>query len=176
MIAPDEFRQQFDTALRTGRKALEDAGYTFENYKVFLENQQGVDYHHFSEEDPLDALDQTVEEIGEQGNIPLHVNGSQIEDMMNGELDPHRVVYQHLRGGIDPEDPMVQMEDPELPDELPGFVTSVHYIPDFPEDHFKITNHMTRRPYTQEDTQERVEDMKIALEDAGLDAEIGFYQ
>jgi hypothetical protein len=35
---------------------------------------------------------------------------------------------------------------------------------------------MTRQPYTQEDTKDRVEDMKTALEDAGLEAEIGFYQ
>lgn len=176
MSFPDEFRQKFDTALRTGKEALEDAGYTFENYKAFLENQDGVDYHHFSEEDPLDALDQTVEEIGDQGRIPVYINGSQLEDVMNGELDSDKLIYQHIRGGIDPEDPMVQIDDHRQPDELPGFVTSVQYIPDFPEDRFKITNHITRQPYTQEDTKDRVEDMKTALEDAGLEAEIGFYQ
>jgi len=171
----DDFREIFDTTLRTAGEAIEDAGYAIEAYKAFSFCDYQADHANFSETDPLEALDDTIAEIGGENTILLEADGSQIQAFMNGEISPEEIIYQNLRGGVDPVEPMVDMSDYGIEEPLPGFGTTIDYAP-FPDDKFLINNHETQPPYTKEDARERTEDLEKALENADLNAEIEFVQ
>lgn len=88
----DCFRDQFETALRTGAKALETAGYDVNGYSASISHSQGNSYTSH-QEDPLSALGATLEQakekdeslfipVGSQELAEAVQEGKEIEDLV----------------------------------------------------------------------------------------------
>lgn len=172
-MSQENFRDRFEEVLKNAGEALENNGYNIQKYQAFVGDRNGN--HHFNYADkPLAALDQTLEETrnGEQMFIP--VNGDEIADAVNNELDPANLIYRNVRGGIDLEEPSTKPEWAEEP--MPAFGTSVSYIPDFPDDYFEVGTAETQPPYTRQDAEERVEDIITVLDGNGFETEKGYIE
>lgn len=163
-----EFREEFVDQMKTGAEALEDAGYDVIRYQGEIVSDpteiQGIG------ETPEEALENTLSELKSHRDLFFHVTGDEFYDVIQGEQNPEHLIYRNLRGVIEPDEPLVE---PEWSDETrPAFGTFVRYIPGS-EDYWEVTTMETLQPYTIEDAQERAEDLVTALEEYGLDAEVG---
>jgi hypothetical protein len=163
----EAFAQAFQRTLSQAGDALERAGYDVQAYKMYLNTDHGYDHYTFGDT-PEAAYDQfltnlSTEEEGVQFYIPTErlVNGLRDTE----QFDPARDIYRSVLGGIDVDEPTSDIED------LPAFGTYIRYIPDFPDDHFRVGTADTYAPYTHEDAEQRVNDIIAVLEDAGFDAE-----
>lgn len=166
------FRKNFEEILGNAGEALQQNGYDIQNYKTFVRDRNGN--HHFNFADnPEEALDQTLEETsGEQ--LYISVNGYEINDIVNNELDPAKLIYRNVRGAIDLDEPTTQPEWANEP--IPAFGTTISYIPEFPDDYFEIGTAETQPPYTRQDAEEQVEDIIEILDENGFTAEEGYIE
>lgn len=167
------FRSRFEEVLKNAGETLENSGYNVQKYQAFVADINGG--HNFNYADnPLAALDQTLEEARNGEQMFMAVSGDEISDAVNNELDPANLIYRNVRGGIELEEPTTQPEWANEP--MPAFGTSVSYIPDFPEDYFEVGTAETHSPYTREDAEERVEDIITVLDGNGFNTEKGFIE
>lgn len=66
------------------------------------------------------------------------------------------------------------MTQPEWADEeLPAFGVGVRYVPEHPNSHWEVSTAETQNPYDMEDAQEYAGEIVDALEEYGLEAELG---
>lgn len=169
----DCFRDQFETALRTGAKALETAGYDVNGYSASISHSQGNSYTSH-QEDPLSALGATLEQAKEKDeSLFIPVGSQELAEAVQEGKEIEDLVYQNIRGGIDIEDPEVEPEWAKNP--LPAFGTRVEYIPE-PDPYFEVGTAETQPPFTTEDAERRVEDIINNLRDAGKSAKTGFVE
>ncbi|KAB7514612.1 hypothetical protein DM867_05695 [Halosegnis rubeus] len=170
-MSKEHFRNKFEEALTTAGEALENNGYNIQKYQSFVQDRNGK--HNFNyANNPLAALDQTLEETRDGEKLYIAVDGDEISDIINNELDPAKLIYRNICGGIDLDEPATQPEWANEP--IPAFGTTVSYIPDFPDDYFEVGTAETQPPYTRQDAEERVEGIIEVLGENGFTAEKGF--
>lgn len=74
------------------------------------------------------------------------------------------MIYRNIKGTISVEEPSVS---PDWADEeIPAFATEIIYVPES-DQYWEISTAETHDPYTNEDAEERVEDIIQVLEQAG---------
>jgi hypothetical protein len=170
-MSQEHFRNKFEEALTTAGEALGKNGYDIQDYKTFVRDQGGNHYFNFAD-NPLAALNQTLEETRDGDQLYISVNGDEISDVVNNELDAENLIYRNICGGIDLDEPTTQPEWANEP--VLAFGTTIEYIPEFPDDYFEIGTLETQPPYTRQDAEEQVEDIIEVLEENGFTAEKGF--
>jgi hypothetical protein len=169
----ENFRSKFEEALRNAGETLEDNGYNIQKYQSFVQDRNGK--HHFNYADnPLAALDQTLEDTKNGEQMYIAVKGDEISDVVNNELDPANLIYRNVCGGIDLDEPTTQPEWVNEP--IPAFGTTISYVPKFPDDYFEIGTAETQPPYTRQDAEERVEDIIEVLDESGFTTEKGYIE
>ena len=168
----EHFRNKFEEALKTAGEALENNGYNIKKYQAFIRDQNGNRQFNTAN-NPIEALDQTLEEIRNEGYLFIGVKGDEISDVINDKLDPAKLIYRNVCGAIELDEPTTQHEWANEP--IPAFGTTVSYIPDFPDDYFEVGTAETQPPYTRQDAEERVEDIIEVLGENRFTAEVRVY-
>jgi len=172
-MSQEHFRNKFEEVLKKAGETLENNGYDILDYKALVKDQDG--YHNFNFADnPEEALDKTLEETRDGDQLYIAVKGDEINDIVNNELDPAKLVYRNVCGGIDLDEPTTQPEWANEP--ILAFGTTVSYIPDFPNDYFEVGTAETQPPYTKQDAEERVEDIIKVLDESGFTTEKGYIE
>lgn len=173
----DEFRFQFTEHLSEAAQALEENGYDLEEneYSVYI-GRDGFDTEYVERSsDPEEALDGALAEATEGGRyLTFSIPGEKVLELMKGNKSAERFLQKQLKGGVDIHDPSTEadwLEDRDY-DYSPAFGTTVDFVPDFPEEYFRLRTIETLPPYSYEDARERLGDIKEILESRGFEAEI----
>lgn len=162
------FREEFLDQFETGAEALENAGYDIIRYGGEITSEPAP--IRGEGETPEDALDNTLSELESHRDLFFHLANDEFYDAIQGEQNPEQLIYRNLRGIIEPDEPLVETGWSEEQGSTSGAL--VRYIPG-DVDHWEITIVDTLQPYTVEDAQERAEGLVNALEEYGLEAELG---
>ncbi|WP_159903628.1 hypothetical protein [Salinirussus salinus] len=165
------FREEFVDQLETGAEALEDAGYDVLAYQGEIFSNATAEAVTGSGNTPQQAFDKTLEELDSDNRFFFYIGGDEFREAILGERDPGSLVYRNLKGIVEIDEPMTQPEWAN--EELPAFGVGIRYVPEQPNDHWEISTAETQNPYDMEDAQEYAERIVGALEEHGLEAEIG---
>lgn len=164
------FEESFTENMEKAGKALEENGYEVIDYHAFIrEHDSGIQYANHAD-NPEQALNDTLDEIsGEE--IAINIDGADLAEMARGQGDLSQALYQTVNGGISTNEPTVTKE--EWTGDALAFGTIIHYTPQDSDDYFTVGTSETMPPYTMEDAQDRVNDIRQLLENAGLETEEG---
>lgn len=162
-----DFKSRFSENLRTGAEALEDAGYDTGMYQAAIDHSEGLVSNWA--DTPEEALDTTLEEIQDEDQLFLYVAGDEFAEALQGERDVASLIERNLRGGVEVDEPMTD-EPPYVDEPIPAFETSVRYVPD-ENDYWEVSTGVTKPPYTEEDTEQHLQNLVQAFDDAGIEVE-----
>lgn len=162
-----EFREEFVDQMKTGAEALEDAGYDIIKYHGSIISDS--EFIQGSGDAPDEALENTLSELESNRDLFFHVTSDEFSEVLQGERDAESVLYRNLRGVIEIDEPMTD-EPPYVDEPIPAFQTEIRYIPDQP-DYWEVSTGVTKPPYTEEDTEQHLQELVQVFEDAGIRVE-----
>jgi hypothetical protein len=165
------FEESFTKNMRKAGEALEENGYDIVDYHAFVREHDSGIQHANHADSPDQALEATLDEIS-GAEIAVNIDGADLAEMARGQGDLSQALYQTVNGGISTSEPTVTRE--EWTGEQPAFGTIIHYTPQPEDDYFTVGTSETIHPYTMEDAQDRVNDIKQILEEAGFNTEEGY--
>lgn len=165
------FREVFSHNLSEAGSTLDAAGYDVLGFKAYLRSEHGYDYHTYADTSGA-AFDRLLDAVPANERFWAPLSGEELVDSLQGggnqTFEPECLLYRQVRGGIEVEEPMAEVD---WADELPAFGTYIRYVPDFPDDYFRIGTTNTHPPYTREDAEGRVSDIINVLNKGGFEAE-----
>lgn len=170
MVA-DDFPTQFADTLRAAGQTLEEHGYDVVAYGASISDTQDIQHTDFADT-PEEALDAALDATSED-RLQVYVDGSTLQNAVQGEDDWDDVVYQTVRGQIEIDEPMLDQPDwadEPLDEPVHAFGTVIRYVPDNDDGYFEVGNEDVQPPYTQDEANERVDTIIDTLQEAGFEA------
>jgi hypothetical protein len=152
-----DIRSELVDNLQQGQQALETAGYDVTGYKAKVNSDAAVPSKAASGETPQKAVDELMTQLGSEDSFFVHMTGDQVYDIIDGEKDPESLIYSNITG-------TVEINEPDVPETYGG--TEIEYVPEA-ENPWKIN------AYDLRDGQNRAEKAEDALQEFGLEAEVG---
>jgi hypothetical protein len=166
-----DFRGEFVDQLQTGAEALKEAGYDVIAYQTEILSGATAEDVIENGDTPEEALDNALSTMSSEERFFFYIGGDELEEAITGNKDPESLVYRNVKGLVEIDEPAAQ---PEWSDEeYSAFGTAVRYVPEHPDDHWEVSTAETIDPYDLEDARERAQDIVEALEEYGLEAQIG---
>jgi hypothetical protein len=153
----EDVRSELVENLQQGQQALETAGYDVSGYEARVNSDAAKAGIGASGETPEEAVDELMTQLDSEDSFFVHVAGDELYSMIDGEKDPESLIYSNITG-------TVEVNEPDVPETYGG--TEIEYIPGT-ENQWEINT------YDVEDGQERAENAAEALEEFGVEAEVG---
>jgi hypothetical protein len=139
------------------------------NYTAFISNVDNpVSYANFADE-PMTAINATIEEVSDEDKLFLYVSGEELTDCLRGERDGRDFITRSLQGGIELEEPKPGEEYQDIRENAFGMI--IEYVPGPPDEFFKVGTWETLPPYTKKDARERVDAVTEILGNEGYQVE-----
>jgi hypothetical protein len=152
-----DIRSELVDNLQQGQQALQTAGYDIAGYQARINSDAAEAGIGASGETPEEAVDELMTRLDSEDNFFVHLAGDEVYDVIDGEKDPESLIYENVTG-------TVEINEPDVPENYGG--TEIEYIPG-------TENQWEVNTYDLEDGQERAENAAEALEEFGLEAEVG---
>ncbi len=161
-----DFANRFGKNLRTGGEGLEDADYVILNYQALVKYENGI-WVGDATDKPQEALPSLLDTVQEKEQLSFDVSGDEFAEAIQEGQDVESLIYRNIEGLLHVEEP------PEEP--YPAATElEVRYIPEFPDDYWRVKTGEVRCGFKQEDAHKLVDSVSDALEDEGFEVEKGY--